>query len=593
MSIHLSDPMLQHSPLLRCLALYRRTPWRFLLTVGLFVALNLSLSWQQWLVGRAVNDVVGQAPADVVWNWIWIILGVAAARAVVQYGTNILSHTIGQQLMLTLRDMILVQVQRLHLGYHLRHGMGEMVTRTTRDADKVRDALITFWRQVVDTIFVVLATVGLLCWYHPWLGGVTFVLTVAGIGLFVLQTGRLVELDRAVGEAYDRVNQDLSEGISGVRVIKAFGLEASRIDAFSRQVAVFAGQARAALWFASTRIPLPQLVVAMSHVWILAFGAWLVSRGQLGLGELTASLLIATTLVFRIEGIGRVMQAFADARSSAGRIWEMLDAEPAIHGGAGVLPEGPLGVQLQQIGVALLDDGVKVLDGCSLTVAPGEVLAVVGGTGAGKSTLVALLPRFLDAQQGQVQLGAGDTWRDVRSLDLAMLRRRVHLVTQETFLFSDSLGANLRLAAPQASDEELRQAMRQAAVEDLLDQLPEGFDALLGDRGVTLSGGQRQRLSLARAILARPDLLVLDDATSALDAVTERRILDGIRRARWSPGGASPTVVLVASKLSTVKQADRVVMLAGGRIVAQGTHETLAAQHAGYRQLMGIDHGHR
>ncbi|UJB66143.1 ABC transporter ATP-binding protein [Acidovorax sp. YS12] len=596
--------MLQRSPLLRCLALYRRTPLLFLATVALFAVLNLSLSWQQWLVGRAVNDVAsGQAvtvlagggldyggPGHGLWHWVLVIVGVAAARGVLQYGTNVLAQTIGQRLMLTLREMILVQVQRLHLGYHLRHGMGEMVTRTTRDADKVRDAFITFWRQVVDTVFVVLAAVGLLCWYDPWLGVVALGLTLVGIALFIQQTGRLVELDRAVGEAYDRVNQDLSEGISGVRVIKSFGLEARRIGAFSAQVGVFAAQARAALWYASTRIPVPQVVVAMAHVWILAYGAWLVGQGRMGLGELTASLLIATTLVFRIEGIGRVMQAFADARSSAGRIWEMLDAQPAIVSGAGVLPAGPLGVRLDGVGLSLVAGGAAVLEDCSLAVAPGEFVAVVGGTGSGKSTLAALLPRFLDAERGSVRLGTagGTEWLDVRMLDLPRLRQRVHLVTQETFLFSDTLGANLRMAAPDASDAQLRTALHRAALDDLLEQLPEGFDTLLGDRGVTLSGGQRQRLSLARALLARPDLLVLDDATSALDAVTERRILDGIRRTE-----GAPTIVLVASKLSTVLQADRVVMLAGGRVVANGTHEALAARHEGYRQLMGLDHGAR
>ena len=598
--------MLQQSPLLRTLSLYRRTPTLFLTVLSLFALLNLMLAAQQWLIGRAVDEVTAGKAAllrpdgtvdvgDILHgalHWALLIAGVALARGVLQYGTGILSHITGQKLMVTLREMILVQVQRLHLGYHLQHGLGEIVTRTTRDADKVRDALITFWRQVIDTVFVVAATVGLLCWYDAWLGLVTLALTLLGLLLFVLQTGRLVSLDRAVGRAYDRVNQDLSEGISGVRVIKSFGLEAHRIAAFEREVQTFVTQAYAALRYASSRIPIPQIVVALSHVWIMAWGAHLVGEGTLGLGELTASLLIVTTLVFRIEGIGRVMQAFADARASAGRIWEMLDATPAIHGGKAQLPPGPLGLSLAQVRVSIVADGVPVLDEVDLTVGPGECVAVVGGTGSGKSTLAALPARFLDAQAGQVTLGAAGTpqaqWTDIRQLDLNALRRRVHLVTQDTFLFSDSLGANLRMAAPEASDAELTEAMRIACVSELLSQLPEGFDARLGDRGVTLSGGQRQRLSLARAILSRADLLVLDDATSALDALTEQRILAGLR-----DQPRPPTLLMMASKLSTVKQADRVVMLAGGKVVAQGTHASLAATHAGYRELMGVDHGDR
>lgn len=586
--------MLQQSPLLRTLSLYRRTPALFFTVLSLYAILNLMLAAQQWLVGRAVNEVTA-GKADILpaaMHWALLIAGLALARSVLQYGTSLLSHLTGQQLMINLREMILVQVQRLHLGYHLQHGLGEILTRTTRDADKVRDALLTFWRQCIDTVFVVVATVGLLCWYDVWLGLVPLALTLLGLLLFVLQTGRLVSLDRAVGHAYDRVNQDLSEGISGVRVIKSFGLESHRIAAFEREVQTFVTQAGTALRYASSRIPIPQIVVALSHVWIMAWGAQLVGRGTLGLGELTASLLIVTTLVFRIEGIGRVMQAFADARASAGRIWEMLDEQPAIHGRDARLPSGALGLSLSQVRVSIVPDGIPVLDQLDLHVRPGECVAVVGGTGSGKSTLAALPPRFLDAQTGGVRLGTAHLpegqWADIRQLDLDELRRRVHLVTQDTFLFSDSLGANLRMAAPHASDEELTEALRMACVSELLAQLPDGFDARLGDRGVTLSGGQRQRLSLARAILSRADLLVLDDATSALDALTEQRILTALRTQPHAP-----TLLMMASKLSTVKQADRVVLLAGGRIAAEGTHETLAATHAGYRELMGVEHGDR
>ena len=317
--------MIERHPLLRSLAIYREMPWRFALVAGLFVAINLGLVWQQWLIGHAVNDVSagravirhadGSLDASLGWHWLWLMLAVALGRGALQYAASVMSLVLSQELLTRLRERILAQVQSLHLGYHWQHGMGEMITRTTRDADKVRDALITFWRQVVETPLVVLATVGLLSWYNPWLGLVPLLLTVTGLWIFVLQTERLVELDRSVGAAYDRVNQDLSEGIGGVRVIKSFALEQSRIQSFSEQVAVFAGLARQALAYSSSRIPLPQAVVALGHVWILVYGAHLVAAGQLGIGELVTSLLIATTLVFRIEGIGRVMQTFADARA--------------------------------------------------------------------------------------------------------------------------------------------------------------------------------------------------------------------------------------------------------------------------------------
>ncbi|MCQ9425833.1 ABC transporter ATP-binding protein/permease [Pseudomonas sp. LJDD11] len=593
--------MINKHPLLRSLAIYREMPWRFSLTAALFFAVNLGLIWQQWLIGHALNDVnAGRAvvrlddggfDASLAWHWLWLIVGVALARGVVQYAAGVLALVLSQELLTRLRERILAQVQGLHLGYHWQHGMGEMITRTTRDADKVRDALINFWRQVLDTPLVVLAAVGLLSWYHPLLGLVPLLLTLVGLSIFVLQTEHLVTLDRAVGAAYDRVNQDLSEGISGVRVIKSFALEQRRIDSFASQVTLFTGHARQALAYASSRIPLPQVVVALSHVWILVFGAHLVSQGQLNIGELVASLLIVTTLVFRIEGIGRVMQTFADARSSAERIWQLLDEQPAIRSATASLPATPLGLRLEQVTVKAAGAGRAILQGCDLTLQPGEIVALVGATGTGKSLLASLLPRLVDVSDGRVLLGShASGWQDVRDLQLDPLRQRVHVVPQESFLFSDTLAANLRLGAPQASDAQLLEALRMAAASDVLERLPQGLDTPLGDKGVTLSGGQRQRLNLARALLAGPDILCLDDATSALDAISERQVLDNIRDLPHSHGRVT-TLLVISSKLSTVLLADRVLVLDGGQIADSGSHEELLQRNPHYRELLGIEHG--
>ncbi|MNO76350.1 putative multidrug export ATP-binding/permease protein [compost metagenome] len=330
--------------------------------------------------------------------------------------------------------------------------------------------------------------------------------------------------------------------------------------------------------------------MALGHVWILVYGAHRVAAGALGIGELVTSLLVATTLVFRIEGIGRVMQTFADARASAERIWQLLDERPAIVGGQATLPPGPLGLKLAQVRVGAPAGERDILHDCSLTLQPGEVVALVGATGTGKSLLASLLPRLADVQGGAVLVGSDAAgWHDVRELDLAALRRRVQVLPQESFLFSDSLAANLRLAAPQASPVQLREGLRLAAAEDVLERLPHGLDTPLGDRGVTLSGGQRQRLCLARALLGAPDILCLDDATSALDALGERQVLHNIRRLRGSTG-QGPTLLLITSRLSTLLLADRVLMLENGHISASGSHAELSANNAHYRDLLGIDH---
>lgn len=585
-------------PLLRCLALYRLTPRRFALTFLLYGAINAALAWQQALLGQAVNDVQrgaavvalpgGDFDLHVAWFWLAVLSGVALLRAAMQYGAGLLGLVIQQELLTRLREMILVKVQQLDLAYHWAHGAGEIITRTTRDADKLRDALTSFWRQLVDSALVVAASMGFLFWYDARLGIVPLLLTVAGIVLLVRQADALVVLDRQVGEAYDRVNQDLGEGIHGVRVVKAFALEGNRVAQFEAQVQLFTHHALAALAHASARIPLPQMVVAFGQVWVLGFGVHLVTRGELNVGELVAALLMVNVLVLRLEGIGRVIKVFADARSSAARIWELLDAGIAIRPGSGPVPEGPLGMRLDGVEVHAPGGGNAVLRDLSLTLPAGKVLALVGATGAGKSMLASLLPRLADPSAGRVLLGSDAAgWHDLRALDLDTLRRRVHVVPQESFLFSDTLAANLRLGAPEATDDDIHAALRLACADDVLAALPDGLQTRLGDKGVNLSGGQRQRISLARALLARPAVLVLDDSTSALDAVTERRVLRHIRELAGT-GGPAITVLLIASKLSSILLADDVALLARGHVVAVGAHERLVAASSDYRELLGL-----
>jgi len=556
------------------------------------------MAWQQWLVGRAVHDVergvavVKQADGSLDYHialyWLGILFFVALGRGVIQYFSGLLALIIGQDLLFILRERIFAQVQRLDLSYHRENGVGGMVTRTTRDADKLRDALVNFWRQVVETSLIILASVGMLCWYSPWLGIVPLLITLGGMAIFIYQTDHLVSLDRAVGAAYDSVNQNLSEGVSGVRVIKAFGLEPVRVEDFTREVKVFTLHAARALAYATSRIPLPQIVIALGNVWVLAYGAHLVGQGKLNIGELVASVLLANMLVLRIEGIGRVMQIFADARSSAARIWEILDAEPKHTGGTERLPEIPIGIRLTHVNVEKSHHDKYILHDLSTQINPGEIVALVGTTGSGKSTLMSLLPRLVDADAGVVAIGSDAFgWHDVQDLDTDNLRRRVHIVPQESFLFSDTLAANLRLSNPDASQEQLLDALKLASAEEVLARLEQGFDTRIGDRGITLSGGQRQRICLARAFLSEASILGFDDATSALDAATERRILDNIRNFKQTQGRAV-TVLIVSSKLSTVLLADRVLVLADGKILAQGTHNELLANSTAYRELMGI-----
>lgn len=551
------------------------------------VLVNLAQPFVQWLIGCALNDVqagraVFRGPDGVLdstraWWWVAVLVGVTLLRALAQYGSTVFAMFLGQRLLFHLRDHVLAHMQQLDLAYHQQHGAGELINRATRDSDKVRDAVVGGYRTVLELSMVVLGTLGLLTFYSPWLAVVPALLILGAVGLARSQADRLVALDRQTDEAYDAVAQDLSEGVHGVRVIKAFSLEKVRIERFRSRIDGYVAAAGNALAFTAVRLPVPQIIVATGHAWVLLCGAWLVAQHQLQVGELIAAMMAMQAVVFRIEAVGRLVQVFADARASAARIMELMDAVPAVTGGNKAVIPGT--VQLS--GVRVLDrrGGRDILAGIELTIRPGEMVALVSVTGSGKSTLAALLPRLRDPDAGSISLGG----IDLRELRLAELRRHVQVVYQDSFLFSDSVAANLRVAAPEATDADLWEVLELAEAKEFVAALPLQLEAELGERGVTLSGGQRQRLCLARALIARPAVLCGDDATSALDAATEARILTRLR-ARLR----NTAVLLIATKLSTILLADRVVLLSDGRITAAGTHVELLANPA-YRELLGLD----
>ncbi len=572
----------------------------FIAATVVAMVVNLSLPVTQHLLGLALDEVksgvaVVRAPDGSMdlsraWFWVSALMAFAVVRGLIQYLGTMLGMVLGQRLLHDLRDRVLVQVQRLDQTYHRKHGAGEIVTRTTRDSDKVRDAVIGGWRTLLETGLVVVGCLGMLAWYHPLIASVPIVLVIIAVLMFIHQARRMVMLDRAAGDAYDVVTQELTEGIGGVRVIKAFALEDARTSRFQVAVDGFARLSRRSLAFASMRLPWPQMLVGLSHVWILWCGAGLVAEGQLTIGELVASLMIITAIIFRVESVGRTIQTFAEASASAARIMELLDAEPAFEQGHTDAPATAFGLRLRDVSVRS-PAGVMILEHLNLELFPGEIVALVGATGSGKSTLAQLLPRLADPDQGEVSFGsAQDGWNNARDMRFASLRQRVQVVYQDSFLFSDTVAANLRLGRSGATDDDIREALRLASADDIIAGLPEGLATKIGERGATLSGGQRQRLCLARALIARPQVLCCDDATSALDALTERRILDNLRGLGKENLAAhsGTTVLLIASKLSTILLADRVVLLERGHLVASGTHHELVATNSAYRELLGL-----
>ncbi|ENU41776.1 hypothetical protein F985_02663 [Acinetobacter seifertii] len=594
--------MFKNYPLLRSLALYRFMPFRFLLTATLFVIANIGLALQQYSIGHAIDTLkhseretlFQHAITDPLNPWFWFILlaSIASVRAVIQYLAGLSALTIGQQLLSILRERIFSQVQHLDVSWHWKHGLGEVLSRTTRDSDKLKEALINFWRQVFESSLVVTVTVGLLCWYHPWLGLVPLLFIFLGLWVLFKLTNQLVVLDHQVASAYEKVSDTLAESVNGIRVVKAFQLEEKLLQRFNHAVDLFIHHSIQTIKTSAKRLPIPQVIIAGSYLWVIAFGAYLIGQNQLQVGQFVAAILMANLLVFRIESIGQVLHIFADARSSATRIWQMLDEKSAIEDQQYPLTlqwRDELSIKLEN--VSFQDRTTKnfILKQCSVGFRAGEIVTVVGKTGSGKTTLMNLLNRFIDPTEGQVLIGSEQMgWTNIKDLSLFELRHLVQIIPQENFFFSGTLADNLRVAKQDATEQEMKEALHLASASELLQRLDHGLDTLIGDKGVTLSGGQKQRLALARSILKNSPILALDDSTSALDATTEKQVLQRLSVLSDDGNNFKKTIIINSNKQTTIALSDRVIVLDQGHIIAQGTHAELVQNCLFYRELMGF-----
>lgn len=594
--------MFKNYPLLRSLALYRFMPFRFVLTATLFVIANIGLALQQYSIGHAIDTLkhseratlFQHAITDPLNPWFWFILltSIASIRAVIQYLAGLSALTIGQQLLSILRERIFSQVQHLDVSWHWKHGLGEVLSRTTRDSDKLKEALINFWRQVFESSLVVTVTVGLLCWYHPWLGLVPLLFIFLGLWVLFKLTNQLVVLDHQVASAYEKVSDTLAENVNGIRVVKAFQLEEKLLQRFNHAVDLFIHHSIQTIKTSAKRLPIPQVIIAGSYLWVIAFGAYLIGQNQLQVGQFVAAILMANLLVFRIESIGQVLHIFADARSSATRIWQMLDEKSAIEDQQYPLTlqwRDELSIKLEN--VSFQDKTTKnfILKQCSVEFRAGEIITVVGKTGSGKTTLMNLLNRFIDPTEGQILIGSEQMgWTNIKDLSLFELRHWVQIIPQENFFFSGTLADNLRVAKQDATEQEMKEALHLASASELLQRLDNGLDTLIGDKGVTLSGGQKQRLALARSILKNSPILALDDSTSALDATTEKQVLQRLSGLSDDGNHFKKTIIINSNKQTTIALSDRVIVLDQGHIIAQGTHAELVQNCLFYRELMGF-----
>ncbi|OXM57843.1 ABC transporter ATP-binding protein [Amycolatopsis thailandensis] len=551
-------------------------PWLVVLSLGAaIIGVGLQAAGPL-LIREALDSAVAGDTSN-----LGLLAAVMAVLQVLTFGNAFARRYVGGRLALDvqhdLRRQVFNAVSRLDGGKQDALRTGQVASRAISDLQLVTSVLMQVPLSAGSVIFALLS-LGAMLWMSPTLTLIAMVVAPAIAIIMAVSRKRLFPATWAAQQRAADVAQQVEETVTGVRVVKGFGQEAREVAKLEKTAKkLFAERMRAARLSAlptATTAALP----AAGQVAVLAVGGVLALKGEVSLGTFLAFATYLSILIGPARMISSLVVQAQLTRAGAERVNELIDAQPDVVDSpdARSLPEGPLGVRLEDVSFGYTRSD-PVLDGLTLEARPGETLALVGTAGSGKSTISLLLPRFYDVHDGSVQVGELDV-RDVRQHDL---RGAIGVVFEEAFLFSSSVRDNIAYGRPDASDEEIRAAARAAEADEFIQRLPEGYDTLVGERGLTLSGGQRQRLGLARALMTDPRVLVLDDATSAIDTVTEAAIHDTLRSVT-----ASRTTLLIAHRRSTLALADRIAVLDKGRVVDVGTEEELLARCALFRELV-------
>lgn len=549
------------------------------LLVSIALELAPPLVWKD-----VVDNVVIRRQMAALWPAV-------AALTLIQGGSVGLSavrtwllENVGQRFVYDLRNALYEKLSSQSLAYYNETRTGDLMSRVSSDVDAVQEVVIRGTDSVLANALRLIGVSVIFCALNLKLGLATL-LPIVIVGVLLKRfNGRVKAVYKAARAGLGAVSAKLQDNLSGIRVIKSFARENEEAEAFRRVSHKYLADNLHAVRLRATFFPFVRWIASFGNTVTIGYGAWLIMQGQFTLGGLIAYRGYGRYFFGPIDDLTQINDTVQRAAAAGGRIFEVLDAPVSVTDASNALEMMSMRGEIifDSVSFAYRADARPVLDRLSLRIEPGQTAALVGESGAGKSTIFALTSRFWDPTAGRILIDG----QDLRDVTQHSLRRQIASVQQDTFLFAATVLENIRYARPEASREEVEVAARAANAHGFIMHLPEGYDTLVGERGIKLSGGQRQRLSVARAFLADPRILLLDEATSAVEPESERIIQEAINRLMQGR-----TTLIAAHRLSTVRHADIIVVLQHGRLAEQGTHTELMREGGLYARMVALQ-GH-